>query len=74
LLSLRWRKTTAWGVLAGMLAGTTSNVVWKNTAALGESLDLKLATFVVSFTFTVLVSLLTRSANAPGKRVPRGSL
>lgn len=69
LLSLRWRKTTAWGVLAGMLAGTSSNVVWKNTAALGESLDLKLATFVVSFVFTVLVSLLTGPTKTPGGRV-----
>jgi sodium/proline symporter len=60
LLSLRWKKTTAYGVLAGMLAGTVSNIIWKNTAVLSEGLDLKLATFVISFIFTVIVSLLTR--------------
>jgi sodium/proline symporter len=62
LLSLRWKRATAHGVLAGMLAGTISNIVWKNVDVLGESLDLKLATFVMSFIVTVLVSLLTRSA------------
>ena len=62
LLSLRWKKTTAWGVLAGMLAGTVSNIIWKNVAVLGENLDLKLATFVISFIFTVIVSLLTGAA------------
>ena len=59
LLSLRWKRTTAWGVLAGMLAGTVSNIAWKNTSVLNEGLDLKLATFVISFIFTVGVSLLT---------------
>ena len=61
LLSLKWRRTTASGVLAGMLAGTISNIVWKNTAVLSEALDLKLATFLISLIFTVVVSLMTSS-------------
>ncbi len=67
LLSLRWRRTTAWGVLAGMLSGTISNIVWKNTSILNEGLDIKLATFVISFACTVLVSLLT-SRHTDSKR------
>ncbi|UCH84792.1 MAG: sodium/proline symporter [Candidatus Latescibacterota bacterium] len=59
LLSLRWKRTTAWGVLAGMLAGTVSNILWKNVTALNEGLDLKLASFMISFVITVVVSLLT---------------
>lgn len=59
LLSLRWKKTTAAGAVAGMLAGTISNIIWKNTPALNEALDLKLASFVISLVFTVLVSYLT---------------
>jgi sodium/proline symporter len=59
LLSLRWKRTTAYGVLAGMLSGTVSNVIWKNISVLSEGLDLKLATFVISFAITVTVSLLT---------------
>jgi len=61
LLSLRWKRTTAAGVLAGMLSGTISNIIWKNTAALGELLDLKLATFLISLAFTIIVSLITSS-------------
>jgi len=59
LLSLRWKKTTAAGAIAGMLAGTISNVVWKNTPLLNEALDLKLASFAISLVFTVSVSYLT---------------
>jgi len=59
LLSLRWKKATAAGAIAGMLAGTVSNVVWKNTPLLNEALDLKLASFAISLVFTVAVSYLT---------------
>jgi sodium/proline symporter len=59
LLSLRWKKITAAGAIAGMLAGTISNVVWKNTPALNDALDLKLASFMISLLFTVAVSYIT---------------
>ncbi|MCZ6767264.1 MAG: sodium/proline symporter [bacterium] len=61
LLALRWKKTTAYGVLAGMLGGTISNIVWKHTSVLNEGLDLKFATFLISFVLTVVVSYLTYS-------------
>lgn len=64
LLSLRWKRTTGYGVLAGMLAGTISNVIWKNVSVLEQGLDLKLATFVISFAITVAVSLLTPAPQA----------
>jgi sodium/proline symporter len=59
LLSLRWKKTTAAGAAAGMLTGTVSNIVWKNTPLLNDAVDLKLASFLISLAFTVLVSYLT---------------
>jgi len=65
LLALRWKRTTAYGVLAGMLSGTISNILWKNVSVLGEGLDLKLATFVISLILTVVVSLMT---SPPRKR------
>jgi sodium/proline symporter len=68
LLSLRWKKTTAYGVLAGMLAGTVSNIVWKNVSVLEDGLDLKLATFAISFLFTVVVSLVTHTDRAVQNR------
>ncbi len=71
LLSLRWRKTTASGVLAGMLTGTISNIIWKNSSALNSMLDLKLASFIISLFFTVAVSLLTFRRGDPVNRRER---
>ncbi len=64
LLSLRWKKTTAYGVLAGMLSGTISNIIWKNTETLNAALDLKLASFIISLIFTFAVSLATYRRHA----------
>jgi sodium/proline symporter len=67
LLSLRWKKTTAAGAIAGMLAGTVSNIIWKNTPILNDALDLKLSSFVISLAITVLVSYLTYKPAAGNK-------
>lgn len=61
LLSLRWKGTTSQGVLGGMLAGSLGNIVWKNVSVLGELLDIKLATFLLSLVVTWVVSLATAS-------------
>jgi sodium/proline symporter len=60
LLALRWKRTTFAGVLCGMLAGSISNIVWKNVALLSDSIfDLKLASFVIALVVTVSVSFAT---------------
>jgi Na+/proline symporter len=61
LLSLRWKRTTRWGMLAGMLAGAVSNIIWKNMPAWNEALDLRIASFAFSLAGTVLVSLATQA-------------
>jgi sodium/proline symporter len=58
LLALRWKRTTRAGVLAGMIGGMVSTVLWQNVAALGELLDIKLASFLVSLLLTAGVSRL----------------
>jgi Na+/proline symporter len=65
LLALRWKRTTFAGVLAGMLAGSVSNIVWKNVAALGDALDLKLASFVIALIVTVAMSLVSKPPSRP---------
>jgi sodium/proline symporter len=60
LLALRWKRTTFAGVLSGMVAGSVSNVVWKNVPTLGDALDLKLASFLVALVVTVGASALTQ--------------
>jgi sodium/proline symporter len=69
LLSLWWRRTTRWGVLAGMLGGMTASVVWQNSATLGEMLDIKAAAVLISAVVAVTVSLLDRG-RAPASPVP----
>jgi Na+/proline symporter len=60
LFALRWKRATKAGILAGMLAGTISNIVWKNMPAWNEALDLKIVSFLFSLVFTFTVSLITR--------------
>ncbi len=66
VLSLRWKRITRWGVLAGMLAGTISNIIWNNVDFLDDAIDLKFATFMLSLIFTVVVSLVTRTPEEEG--------
>ena len=60
VLSLWWRRTTRWGVLAGMVGGMIATVAWKNSATLGAILDIKAAAFLISAALVVLVSLAER--------------
>lgn len=67
LLSLRWRRVRRWGVLAGMLSGMASTILWRNVPVLNETLDIKLASFLISLGMTVAVSLILhdRVASTP---------
>ncbi len=57
VLALWWRRTTRWGVLSGMLGGMISTVVWHNSPSLGEILDIKAATFMISGLSVIIASL-----------------
>ena len=59
LLALRWKRVTFQGCLWGMIAGSVSNVIWKNVPGLNDALDLKLASFLIALLVAVLVSLAT---------------
>jgi len=58
LLAIWWSRLTRGGVLAGMIVGTISTILWKHNAALAGFLDIKIASFVLSFLATWLVSVL----------------
>jgi sodium/proline symporter len=60
IAALWWRRTTFAGALAGMLGGMTSAIVWKNSAALNDLLDIKAAAVVISALLVIGVSLITR--------------
>jgi sodium/proline symporter len=70
VLALRWKRVTKAGVLAGMLGGMASTILWQNVAELGDALDIKIASFVISFVLVWTVSLATGKLPGAG-RLPR---
>lgn len=59
ILSLFWARTTKWGVLAGLVAGTLVTIVWKETALLSQSMYELVPAFIISSISVIVVSLLT---------------
>ncbi len=59
LLALFWRRTTATGVAAGLVTGTTLTFVWERTPALNGLLYELIPAFGAALLITITVSLLT---------------
>ncbi|HPG33073.1 MAG: sodium/proline symporter [Lentimicrobiaceae bacterium] len=59
LLMLWWNKITWKGVLAGMLTGSVSTVVWSEISWLDQLISVRFASFILALAAVVLVSLLT---------------
>lgn len=57
-LTLKWKKTTWQGVLAGMIAGTLSTVIWSEIEWLDTVISSRLSSFVLAFLTILLVSKL----------------
>jgi sodium/proline symporter len=57
LLALWWKRTTRGGALAGMIVGMVSTVLWQRSATLQGILDIKAASFLLSVTAVVVLSL-----------------
>jgi sodium/proline symporter len=60
ILALYWRGTTRAGVLAGLLTGTATTIVWKSLPALSSRLYELVPAFTLSLAATLIVSRLTR--------------
>jgi len=59
VLSLWWKRTTKWGVLAGMIVGSATAVVWHNVPALKAMVYELVPAFFLALIAVVVVSLLT---------------
>ena len=59
ILALFWRRTTRAGVLAGVLVGTVTTVVWYLVPALKSRMYELVPAFAAALAATVIVSLLT---------------
>lgn len=64
ILALFWNRTTKKGVMAGVIAGAVSVIVWKNIAVLDAMVYELIPGFFISATVTVLVSLWTSKKKA----------
>lgn len=60
LLALFWNKTTYQGVIAGMLSGTVTTIVWKTSPSLSAIIYELIPAFLLSLFVTILTSLLTK--------------
>ncbi len=60
LLLLKWKKTTKQGVLAGMLTGAITTIVWQNIDMLNNFLNVRFTSFILAFFAVVVVSLGTQ--------------
>ena len=59
VLTLWWSKTTRLGVLAGLLTGFLTTVIWSNIPVLVNLCTERLASFVLSFFAVYVFSLIT---------------
>jgi len=60
LLILYWKKITKQGVIAGMLTGFFTTIIWQNIDFLNNFLTVRLVAFVFAFIAIVLVSCITK--------------
>ncbi len=63
LLLLKWKRTTKQGVLAGMLTGFISTVLWSSIPVLDNFISVRFVSFVFAFLAVIMVSLLTEKGN-----------
>ncbi len=61
ILILLWRRTTAWGVLAGIVTGFVTAIVWRET--LHDTVYELVPAFTLAFIAVVTVSWLTQSSD-----------
>jgi sodium/proline symporter len=59
LLMLTWKKVTYQGVLAGLITGFTSTVIWSEITVLDSVISVRFASWVMAFTAVWLVSRAT---------------
>ncbi len=61
LLLLKWKKTTWQGVMAGMITGSVSTVLWSEISVLDQAVSVRFTSFVFALAAVWIVSLLTQN-------------
>ena len=60
VLTLWWQKTTRNGIIAGLLTGFFTTVIWANIDILQSAVTERLVSFVFAFTAVIIFSLLEK--------------
>ncbi len=66
IMTLRWKRTTPWGVAAGMITGLLVIIIWHNVPSLSGLIWELVPAFGLSMTVIIIVSILTKP---PGTQV-----
>ena len=66
VMSLWWKRTTKWGMFAGMITGSAVTVIWHNVPVLKGFVYELVPAFVLAFVAVYVVSLLTEPPREVG--------
>ena len=61
VMALWWKKTTRKGIIAGLLVGFLTTIIWANIPALKALVTERLSSFIFAFLAVYIVSLQTQN-------------
>jgi sodium/proline symporter len=64
VLTLWWKKTTRKGIIAGLMTGFFTTVLWANIESLQTSVTERLTSFIFAFMIIIIVSIIDGRKNS----------
>ena len=61
VLTLWWQKTTRNGIIAGLLTGFFTTVIWANIDFLQNAVTERLVSFIFAFAAVIIISLMDKN-------------
>jgi sodium/proline symporter len=58
LMTLYWKKINSWGVIAGMVTGSLSTIIWTEIPALNNLISVRFSSFILAFIAVIVATLL----------------
>ena len=63
VMTLWWKKTTRRGIIAGLLTGFLTTIIWSNVPQLKEIMTERLSSFILAFLAVILISNYDKNEN-----------
>jgi len=64
VLTLWWKKTTRKGIIAGLMTGFFTTILWANIESLQTSVTERLTSFIFAFMIIIIVSIIDGRKNS----------